>query len=336
MSRAPVKKKILVVLLLFAVTLLAAAGAAAAIVTTTDLQGRPITFDVRAKNVDTNWYANVLRATAHGNEISNVTIRIVPDPQIEALCGSEAAACYTQAGGRPTIMIPAGKNQFIEGTLVHEYGHHVDASTPNPGIPELNGIPVWWQDRGMAALLAGRQVAFDYSLGWAHSIAEIFADDYAYIHVGPSYHYAITWLTPPDDKLKADMFAALGGPPPAALPAAPNTPLVVDRVGTLTPHDTKSVPFGLLGPGRRVTFTATVSRATRKGIRARIQVVCNGTVAGTRTLAKGQKKRTLVLPNMGPGDCDARLVSAASVQLKYTLRLQLEGPTQTATGLIAR
>lgn len=330
MSRAAVKK-ILTILAALVVTLAVAAGASAAIVTTTDLQGRPITFDVRAKNVDTNWYADVLRATVHGNEISNVTIRIVPDQQIDGLCGSEAAACYTQVGTRPTIMIPAGKSQSIEGTLIHEYGHHLDASTPNPGIPELNGIPVWWQDRGMAALLASHQVAFDYSLGWSHSVAEIFAEDFAYIQVGPSYHYGITWLSPPDDKLKADMFAALGNPP-EPLPPAPNTPLVVDRVGTLTPHDTKSVPFGLLGPGRRITFKATVSRAARKGVRARIQVVCNGTVAGTRTLSTGQKTRTLVLPNMGPGDCDARLVSAAPVSLKYTLRLQLQAPGQTTRG----
>jgi hypothetical protein len=330
MSRAAVKR-LLVTIVALVLTLAVAAGASAAIVTTADLQGRPITFDVRAANVDTNWYADVLRATAHGNEIGDVTIRIVPDQQIEGLCGSEAAACYTHVGSRPTIMIPAGKNQFIEGTLIHEYGHHIDASTPNPGIPELNGIPVWWQDRGMAALFASHQVAFDYSLGWAHSVAEIFADDYAYIHVGPTYHYGITWLSPPDDKLKADMFAALGNPP-EALPAAPNTPLVVNRVGTLTPHDTKSVPFGLLGPGRRVTLKATVSRAARKGVRARIQVVCNGTVAGTRTIGKGQKTRTLVLPNMGPGDCDARLVSAAPVSLKYTLRLQLQAPGQTTRG----
>jgi hypothetical protein len=334
MSRAAVKK-IIVVLATLILTLAVAAGASAAIVTTADLQGRPITFDVRASNVDTNWYADVLRATAHGNEISDVTIRIVPDPQIEGLCGAEAAACYDRVAGRPTIMIPAGKNQFIEGTLIHEYGHHVDASTPNPGVPELNGIPIWWQDRGMAALFASRQVAFDYSLGWAHSIPEIFADDYAYIHVGPSYHYGITWLSPPDDKLKADMFAALGTPT-AALPAAPNTPLIVNRVGTLTPRDTKSVPFGLLGPGRRVTFTATVSRATRKGIRARIQVVCNSKVAGTRTITKGQKKRTLTLPNMGPGDCDARLISAAPVSLKYTLRLKLEAPDQITNSRTAR
>jgi predicted thioesterase len=331
MSRAV---KPFVALLALVLTLALAAGAGGAIVTSTDLQGRRITFDVRAKTVDTNWYTDVLRATAHGNEISNVTIRIVPDASIEALCGPEAAACYSHAG-RPTIMIPAGKSQYLEGTLIHEYGHHVDASTPNPGIPELNGIPVWWADRGLAALAANHQVAWDYSLGWDHSIGEMFAEDYAYIHVGPTYRYAIRWLSPPDDKLKADMFAALGTPP-AALPAAPNLPLVVNRVGTLTPHDVKSVPFGLLGPGRHVTFTATVSRQTRKGVRARIQVVCNGTVAGTRTLAKGQKMRTLNLPNMGPGDCDARLVSTAPVPLKYTLRLQLQAPELASSSFIAR
>src|SRR3954447_16967813 len=331
MTRAAMKP--FIALLALVLMLAVSAGANAAIINTTDLQGRTITFDVRATAVDTDWYAAILRSVAHGDEISNVTIRIVPDQAIEGLCGDAAAACYSHAG-RPTIFIPAGKNQFIEGTLIHEYGHHIDASTPVSGVPELNGIPAWWADRGMASRYASRQVAYDYSLGWDHSIAEIFAEDYAYIHVGPSYRYAITWLTPPDDALKADMFAALGGPPPAMLPAAPNTPLVVQRVGTLAPRGTKSVPFGLLGPGRRVTFTANVARATRKGVRARIQVRCNGTVAATRTIAKGQKTRTLDLPNMGPGDCDARLVSSASVSLKYTLRLQLTAPDQ-ATGRIA-
>src|SRR5205809_2344080 len=119
MSRAAMKP--VVAFLALVLTLALAAGASAAIVASTDLQGRRITFDVRAATVDTNWYTDVLRATAHGNEISNVTIRIVPDVSIEALCGSAAAACYTHAGARPTIMIPAGKSQFIEGTLIHEY-----------------------------------------------------------------------------------------------------------------------------------------------------------------------------------------------------------------------
>ena len=309
-------------LLLLVLRLALATGASAAIVTSTDTQGRRITFDVRATAVDTDWYAAVLRSIAHGNEISNVTIRIVPDQSIDTLCGNEAAACYTRAGGKPTIMVPAGKNQFIEGTLVHEYGHHLDASTAVPGMPELNGTPGWWAARGMASMFASHQVAFDYSLGWSHSIAEIFAEDYAYIHVGTSYHYGITWLSPPDASLKATMFSELGTPT-SPLPAAPNTPLVVDRVGTLGPRGLKTIPFGLLGPGRRVTFTATVSRPQRKGIRARAQIVCNDSVVATQTFARGRAKGTLDVPNLGPADCDARLVSTTSVKLKYTLKLQL-------------
>jgi predicted thioesterase len=303
---------------------LSTGAASAAIITTTDGQGRRITFDVRAKTVDTNWYADVLRATAHGNEISDVTIRIVPEPQIDALCGNEAAACYSGSRGTPTIIIPAGKSQHIEGTLIHEYGHHLDSSIRVPGVPELNGTPAWWAARGMAALLSNRTVAFDYSRGWDHSIGEIFAEDYAYIHVGPTYRYGIArWLTPPDEQLKAAMFAELGTPT-APLPAAPNTPLVINRNGTLTPRDIRTVPFGLLGPGRRVTFTATVARQQRKGTRARMQVVCNGSVAGTKNFTKGKRKLTLDIRNLGPGECDARLVSlTSSTLLKYNLRVQL-------------
>jgi hypothetical protein len=298
-------------------------AAGAAIITTTDGQGRRITFDVRAATADTNWYADVLRATAHGDEISNVTVRIVPEQQIDALCGNEAAACYSDRATRPTIIIAAGKNQNIEGTLVHEYGHHLDSAWRVPGVPELNGTPAWWAARGMAALLSSRTVAFDYSRGWDHGIGEIFAEDYAYIHVGPTYKYAIRWLSPPDEQLKAAMFAELGTPT-APLPAAPNTPLVINRTGTLTPRDVRTVPFGLLGPGRRVTFTATVDRTKRKGTRARMQVVCDGTVAGSKNFTRGKKKLTLDIPNLGPAECDARLVSlTSSVLLKYTLRVQL-------------
>ena len=320
MGRAAMKSAL--ALLALVVSLALPVGAGAAIVTSTDLQGRRITFDVRAATVDTNWYADVLRATAHGDEISNVTIRIVPDQSIDSLCGNEAAACFTHVSGTPTIMIPAGKNQFIEGELIHEYGHFLDESTPNPGYPEFNGIPVWWADRGISTLLASHQVAFDYSLGWSHSIAEIFAEDYAYIHVGSSYHYGITWLSPPDAKLKTDMFAVLGTPP-EPLPAAPNTPLTIDRVGTLAPQGQKSVPFGLLGPGRRVVFTATVSRPKRKGVRARAQIFCTNKLVATRTFGRGRSKGTLDVPNLGPADCDARLVSAAPVSLKYTLHVEL-------------
>ena len=69
----------MLVALCAALALVFATGANAAIVTSHDDQGRQITFDVRAPNVDTEWYASILRASAHGNEISDVTIRIVPE-----------------------------------------------------------------------------------------------------------------------------------------------------------------------------------------------------------------------------------------------------------------
>jgi hypothetical protein len=305
--------------LLAALALAGATGANAAIITSHDDQGRTITFDVRAPVVDTEWYASVLRAAAHGNEISNVTITIVPEPQIPAFCGGQdAAACYSRSG--PTIYVPAGKSRLLESILLHEYGHHLDTVWHVPGVPELNGTPTWWADRGMAALLASNQVAFDYSLGWSHSIGEVFAEDYAYIHTHS--RYGITWLSPPDAALQRDMFAELGTPT-EPLPAAPEVPLVIDRHGTLSPRDSFSVPFGLLGPGRRVTVAATISKAKRKGVRARAQLVCNDTVVVTRTFRKGQARRTFDIPNLGPATCDVRLVSSVATTLSYTLHISL-------------
>jgi hypothetical protein len=307
--------------LIAAVALVGATGANAAIVTSHDDQGRPITFDVRAAKVDTEWYASVLRAAAHGNEISDVKITIVPEPQIPAFCGGQdAAACYNKTGP-PTIYVPAGKSRLLESILLHEYGHHLDTFWHVDGVPELNGTPAWWAARGMASLLASNQVAFDYSLGWDHSIAEVFAEDYAYIHTHTRYAIG-SWLTKPDAALQAAMFAELGTPS-EPLPFAPEVPLVINRKGTLTPRDRFSVPFGLLGPGRRVTMTATVSKAKRKGVRARAQLVCNETVVATRSFGKGQAKRKLDIPNLGPASCDIRLISNAPTSLTYTLRISL-------------
>ncbi|MDQ2968949.1 MAG: hypothetical protein M3R37_11605 [Actinomycetota bacterium] len=306
--------------LLAAFAVAGAAGANAAVITSHDDQGRPITFDVRAPAVDTEWYASVLRAAAHGNEISDVRIIIVPEPQIQAFCGgAEAAACYDRSP--PTMIVRAGKSRLLETVLLHEYGHHLDTYWRVPGVPELNGTPTWWAARGMESLLAAHQVAFDYSLGWSHGIGEIFAEDYAYIHTHNRYGI-MKWLSPPDANLEAALFAELGKPA-AALPFAPEVPLILSRRGTLAPRDGFSVPFGLLGPGRRVTVAATISNAKRKGIRARAQLVCDDNVLVTRTFGKGQARRTFDIPNLGPATCDVRLVSSVSARLSYTLRIAL-------------
>jgi hypothetical protein len=297
-----------------------ATDANAAIITSHDGQGRTITFDVRAATADTEWYASVLSAAAHGNEISEVRIIIVREPQVQAFCGgADAAACYDRNSA--TIVVPAGKSKLLETVLLHEYGHHLDTYWHVSGVQELNGTAAWWAARGMAALLANHQVAFDYSLGWSHSIGEVFAEDYAYIHTHSRYGM-LSWLKPPDAALESAMFAELGTPT-APLPFAPEVPLILNRSGTLAPRDGFSVPFGLLGPGRRVTVTATVSNPKRKGIRARAQLVCDERVVVTRTFGKGQSKRTFDVPNLGPATCDVRIVSSVSATLRYTLHIAL-------------
>jgi hypothetical protein len=298
-----------------------ATGAGAEIVPKQDAHGRSITFDVQAPNVDVDWYAALLSSAAHGNEISSVTILIVPESRIGALCGAAAAACYaqTRTGGR--MVVPAGKDLRVASTFLHEYGHHLDRAWTVPGVRELNGTPVWWQLRGMAQLLAQGQVAFDYGRGWSRAVGEIFAEDYAYAHVG--YQYSIPWLSPPDDALKNALLTELGGVQ-GPLPETPAAgPLVISRSGTLAARRTQTVPFGLLGPGRRVTFTVTLGGAQRKGARARAEVICNGRRVATRTFTRTIRTRTIDVPNLGPADCTARIVSTAPVRMTYSARLRL-------------
>ena len=223
-------------------------------------------------------------------------------------------------------MIAAGKSKIIEDTLLHEYGHHLDTYWRVSGVPELNGTPVWWAARGMAALLAQHQVAFDYSLGWSHGIGEIFAEDYSYIHTGD--RYAITLAVPARRGLEGSALRRARHADRAA-PRAPEVPSVLNRRGTLVPRDRFSIPFSLLGPGRRVTLAATISKPKRKGIRARAQLVCDGHVVVSRNFDKGRSKRAFDIHNLGPADCDVRLVSNTGVSLSYTLRLTLavEGTT---------
>ena len=305
-------------------SLAVAAGADAAIVTSQDNQGRTITFDVRATAVDVEWYANWLRQAAHGDEISALTIRIVPEEQIASFCGEGAAACYSNRRSGGLMTVPAGNSNQVAQYLLHEYGHHLDGYWPVGGVRELNGTQTWWTSRGMGDLLANRTVAFDYSRGWSRSIPEIFAEDYAWIHLPLSY--AIRWLAPPDDALRAAMLQELTGTPPASQPppVTPSAdPLVITRSGTLAARATRTVPFGLLGPGRRVTLTANVARANRAGVRARADIVCNGTRVATRNFGRGVSTRTLDIPNLGPASCQARLVSTSGVRLSYSLHLRL-------------
>jgi hypothetical protein len=323
----------IVTLAALAVALLSAVAARAEIVVKQDAAGRPITFDVLTPAVDVDWYAGILSAAAHGDEISRVTIRVVAPSEISRLCGADAAACFERRGGVSTITVPIGRNSSLASIVLHEYGHHLDASRAVDGVSELNGTPVWWTARGMAALLQAGTVAFDYSLGWNRSIGEVFAEDYAYLHTGG--YYSIPWLAPPDDTLRSAMLAELGAiaPPPPTTPVTPAPPVepappeqpdvrpvIATRSGVLAPRGRASIRFQALGPGRRVTVTGSVASVRRRHAGARLEISCGGTIVARADL---RRSATIDVPSFGPASCRAALVSTSSSRQRYSLRLKL-------------
>ncbi|MEX2211202.1 MAG: hypothetical protein WD689_05505 [Gaiellaceae bacterium] len=308
-----------ILLALAALSLVFATSAAAEIVHGQDAQGRTITYDVDVPGADVAWYTSVLSGALHGDEIAEVTIRIVSNSQVTEICGGGAAACYSGGFRGATIVVPAGKSDTIAAIVLHEYGHHIDANSSVSGLREPNGTPRWWAARGIAALVESGEVARDYRLGWDRSIGEIFAEDYVQAHM--TAPFKIRWLSVPSvDILDAIRLDLAGAPAPEAPPEAAEpqrAPLVVTRSGRLRPGQSRELPFTLLGPGRRVTFTGTAAG------RVRLQVVCDGAVVARTTLSRTKRTGTLDRAGLGPAECTARATNLAKTAQRFSIRLRL-------------
>lgn len=285
-----------------------------------DHQGRPIRFDVRAEGVDVEWYAALLRDAPHGDEIATLRIDVVSWGELRSVCGHDAGGCYS----RNVMLVPPDQDAQTAHALLHEYGHHLDRSRPVAGAPEPNGTPEWFRARGVAELVRLRSVARDYSLDWDRSIAEIFAEDYARLALGGNTTFRIRWLAPPDATVLMALQADLGlGPPPAVVKPPVLKPLTISRDGSLSPRKRVSIPFGLLGPGRRVTATATLAGAKEERPRATLEIRCDGDRVALRTIGSGQKLVRIDQRDLGPAQCTAVLASTSSSVRSFTLNVRL-------------
>ena len=134
------------------------------------------------------------------------------------------------------MVVPAGRSVGIAHTVIHEYGHHVDWSRRHSNLSEPNGTPLWWKARGMAELVAIRSVRDRYQVGWNRSIAEVFAEDYAYTNFGRGFR--ISWLEPPSRVVQQAIRADLGlAERPVIGATRPDVrPVVIVRQGTLRPE----------------------------------------------------------------------------------------------------
>jgi hypothetical protein len=293
------------------------AVARAEVVTARDDSGRPISFDVRDTSVDVGWFASILRRAAHGDEISRVMIRLVPLDALRGHCGAGAAGCYNGDHSGGVIVVPSTRLASTAHTLLHEYGHHIDAATGVSGVAEPNGTPSWWRVRDMARLVADRRVARDYSIGWSHAIGEIFAEDYAQLHV--RFPYKIGWLTPPDASVTAALRSDLRGAPAAPAPAPP---LEIVRHGVLAAGQTRTLPFGLLGPGRRVTFSVALTPGAGAKVKARASIRC-GSQTFAKVITRAGQAVSIDRAGLGPARCEVALTSTSSTAQAYAAKLRL-------------
>ena len=304
------------VALLVAAVLAAPAGAATQV--THDSAGRPITFDVQATGADVSGYTSILDGLLHGSEISSVVVTIVPESSIAARCGSsQAVACYRwSSNGDAAMFVPAVAATEVRGSLTHEYGHHIDATRPHiPRAPGLDGTPSWWTARDMAARLARGEVAWDYSKGWDHSIAEIFAEDYAVTNGAGSS--GIRWLGDPPQAVSDAIRADLAGPttPPAA--PAPGAPQPAPAPAAGAPAAAKPAPIargsGRLKAGRRAQIGFAVTSARKLSVRVsgatagRLRAVlrCGAKARGGATARPGRP--AIVRARVTPSRCRVTL-----------------------------
>ena len=290
-----------------------------------DDEGRSMRFDVRA-NADIGWYAGVMRRAAHGDEIERVTIRIVNWADISSQCSTEiAAGCYFRSGSnRGVVVVPAGKGSDVTHTLVHEYGHHVDASRSHGGLDEPNGTPLWWKARGMAKLVAARSVRDRYQVGWERSIGEVFAEDYAWTNLHDTYK--IEWLERPSATVQQAIRADLGlAEPPVITTTRPALkPVVIVREGTLGPSERVTVGFGLLGPNRLVRLGGVLQAGSSTS--GSVAVSCGPTFRA-RKLTGSSHTVSLELSRAGPAQCQASLTNTGTRagRFRFTVRLALAG-----------
>ena len=80
------------------------------------------------------------------------------------------------------------------------------------------------------------------------------------------------------------------------------------------PAPVVEIPFELLGPGRRVTFTARMGPATA---RVRMELRCSDGRTATRLLNRTRPTAKIDLRDLGPARCTVALRNTGSVSASY-------------------
>ena len=171
----------------------------------------------------------------------------------------------------------------------------------------------------MAELLEAGKVSHTYSLGWEHAIGEIFAEDYAQLHLETQYR--LSWLDPPSEAIRDALAKDLENVPAAPLPAAPKPPVIIERRGVLRAAGADRDPV------RAARARHAASRSppawARRRARVRMELRCSNGRKASRVLDRTRPTAKIDLRDLGPARCTVALRNTGSVSASYYGRLRL-------------
>jgi hypothetical protein len=155
--------------------------------------------------------------------------------------------------------------------------------------------------------LAARPVAWDYSLGWERSIAEIFAEDYAVTN-SPDGPYDIPWLRRPGAALREAITRDVLQP----------RGVIARRVGWgwIRTDRVRVVPLPAPGPARRFRAVTRVARSAGKRV-VRMELACDGVVIATAAAMPARAAR--LRARLPQGTCELRLSAPREPALQSTI-----------------
>ena len=297
-------------------------GGASAEATHHDIHGHPVHLDIRAPGVPAAAILDMLGGFAHGEEISTVRVIVTSSDEIQRECGAGNEACYRWGSGAPRIILPALDPRALRPILLHEYAHHIDASSVvERGAEHFDGTPRWFRARGMPALIASRQVAWMYDAGWERAVGEVFAEDYTVLH-DPTGRHRIGHLGRPSRAVLAALAADLGTVTPVTI-AAERPEGAVSRMrppvrrGVLRAGRGRALATLKVRPGGRLRVVGRLSGA-RRG-RALLRIRCNGRTV--RTLHT--RSRALRVDRALPAGRCRIVLRARRAPIRFGLRVSI-------------
>lgn len=159
----------------------------------TDRFGFTYTIDSTIPGYDPAPAVALIDQILHGGELAFLRVHAVSTPEVTAICGPQAAACYladdpyTSYGGQIWFSPQMENWQVI---LIHEYGHHFDNSLSNLSHLRRWGFGLgcdagsdgsrnWFFERLIADDVLNRGFSCDPNSEWDLLLPELFAEDYS-------------------------------------------------------------------------------------------------------------------------------------------------------------